>query len=797
MPVVISADASKETKDVAAELAGYLRQMTGATFEVKSGDGKSGIVMGTLKQFPDPSLAKTLDIRNGFDGREAYAIRTEPKRVRLLGGAELGASHAAFRFLEKLGCRWFFPGKTWEVVPNVRKLTVDVNESSRPAVLSRRIWYGWGMWDDHTYFDYYAWGRHNRMAASLPASIGEAWQSIIAENAKTFEQHPEYLALVSGKRQGNQLCVSNPGLCALVTEWAMRQFERNSAVEMVSLAASDGGGQCECENCRKLGSTSNRVFGLANEVAQAVRKRFPGKWIGTTAYYDHCEPPSFNMEPNVLVMRARGFQVSKLTDDELARLWAMRSSHLGVYEYYSVYGWDVDMFPGGKAAYLPYLRESIPKFVRDGVIAIECESSNNWGIHGLGYYVANRLMWNPKTDVDALISDFHEKAFGPAANTMRRYYERTQRPYFVSGNLVAQLLDDLAQASEQAKSRPDVLARLDDLKIYLHYVRLTMDQGSGLLDEASSKATALERLTHVYRSRHSYMNHIRAMVYSDTAPYAERYKEPSWRYDAPNPPWMVNKPYTHDEIEQFFHDDQKRFGKPVELHEVKFSDDLVPGGFEGSTDNPSGLPYWYGIARYALYSRAGEPLEISIAAGTIPSYRNRPSGHCTILDPKGKRIGRRVLPLDGEMHALTFPVPRAGAYFAEIEDGGGGFSLTVPAGRLCALAPKRSDKYYYGAHMGVGYFYVPKGTKQVEYFLQGVVTHDVYDGVKTHKMLGDAQVNVIPVGPGRDGKVWYINNWKVGQLWFYNIPTLIAQSPAYLMVPGEIAQRDGLIKMTQ
>jgi hypothetical protein len=62
------------------------------------------------------------------------------------------------------------------------------------------------------------------------------------------------------------------------------------------MECSDGGGQCECENCKKLGSISDRVFGLANEVARAVAKSYPGKMVGLYAYNEHSEPPSFKLE---------------------------------------------------------------------------------------------------------------------------------------------------------------------------------------------------------------------------------------------------------------------------------------------------------------------------------------------------------------------------------------------------------------------------------------------------------------------------------------------------------------------
>ena len=52
---------------------------------------------------------------------------------RLIGATDLGAAHAAFRFLESVGCRWFFPAREWEVVPSRPTLTVGSLLGSGPS----------------------------------------------------------------------------------------------------------------------------------------------------------------------------------------------------------------------------------------------------------------------------------------------------------------------------------------------------------------------------------------------------------------------------------------------------------------------------------------------------------------------------------------------------------------------------------------------------------------------------------------------------------------------------------------
>ena len=166
-------------------------------------------MVGTLAQFPVDELKKPLEMRGAYDGKEAYAIRTEKDRVLLLGATETGASYAVYQLLETLGCRWFFPAKEWEVVPEKKTLSYGVNETSRPAILSRNVWYGYGPFPDpgvgvyqsRSWLEYLTWKKRNRLGGSITTYAGHIWQSIIIANAETFAQHPEYLPLVNGVRQ--------------------------------------------------------------------------------------------------------------------------------------------------------------------------------------------------------------------------------------------------------------------------------------------------------------------------------------------------------------------------------------------------------------------------------------------------------------------------------------------------------------------------------------------------------------------------------------------------------------------
>ena len=87
MPIVISTEASESTKSIAAELAEYLQQITGASFEIGDGQITRGIVLGTVREFPDPAL----------DTAAGNARRGWPGSVRHPNGTRSAAAHRRHR----------------------------------------------------------------------------------------------------------------------------------------------------------------------------------------------------------------------------------------------------------------------------------------------------------------------------------------------------------------------------------------------------------------------------------------------------------------------------------------------------------------------------------------------------------------------------------------------------------------------------------------------------------------------------------------------------------------------------
>ncbi len=125
---------------------------------------------------------------------------------------------------------------------------------------------------------------------------------------KTFDEHPEWFALVNGKRRPPQMCTTHPEVLERMVDYVLA-----GKADIMNISPSDGGGFCECDRCkaldvpgvlsydRKTTQLSDRMFTYANEVARRVREKNPAKGCGMFAYTYYHKPPLkiAKLEPNL------------------------------------------------------------------------------------------------------------------------------------------------------------------------------------------------------------------------------------------------------------------------------------------------------------------------------------------------------------------------------------------------------------------------------------------------------------------------------------------------------------------
>lgn len=237
------------------------------------------------------------------------AVRSIPGGLIVLGRNDLGTLFGVYELLERyFDVRWFMGGselieEVGEHVPRCEGLqmgTVDL--VVKPSFGVR--WVGNGQW-----------ALRQRMNAYVKAGdrhVGVNWKwnfhtfCELMSPDDYYDEHPEYFAMVNGQRtvtdssshHENQLCTSNPEVIREVAKNLIAVLDAEPDIEIIALSPNDGGGFCQCDECRALDEPgrdwfakySRRLAIFNNEVARIVRQKHPDVLIKVGAYAMYARP---------------------------------------------------------------------------------------------------------------------------------------------------------------------------------------------------------------------------------------------------------------------------------------------------------------------------------------------------------------------------------------------------------------------------------------------------------------------------------------------------------------------------
>ncbi len=790
-PIIVPEKASEHTRQTARTLANYLHKISGATFEIKTGDGATGIVVGLARDFP--AVKTPADLQSKEPTRtEDYWLHSHAKGLHILGASEHALDHAIWDVLHRLGYRQFFPGPTWEVIPTSKNLSLNVDQHEIPSYYARRIWYGYGVapWAAKPYAD---WCAKNRASSGITVSSGHAYQGIAARNQSEFDKHPEYRGLINGERKSHQFCISNENLRKLVVKDALNQFAEKSARQSISLEPADGGGWCECKECKKMGSVSDRVVTLANQAAEAVQQKYPDKYIGIYAYSSHSPPPTIQVHPRVVVQIATAYIQGGFSVDQLMTGWQKQGAAIGVREYYGVNVWDRDLPGKGRGADIDYLTRTIPQFHAQGARFMSAESSDNWGCNGLGYYLAARMLWDVKEgkNVAALKQDFLEKSFGPAQKPMAEFYrliDAKAKP-LLTDDLMGRMYRQLDEARGLTQD-PKIRARIDDLVLYTRYVELWSDYSAAQGDDRQKRFEAMIR--HALRIRKTMMIHTHGLVKD----LPKRDKTVTLPKDAKKAkggqnPWLSDEPFQEAELLAIVKTgiaDRKMF----DFEPIAFSEQLVPASplkLPSVKTGSTGL-YSRGVRNFFTWiDKAPAELKLQASGGVV--YTNKGDAVFNLFpadEVESKSVAEVKIAADKTEHPVLLKTTYQGLHRVELSDHSAGTRTHWPDGVPMTLV-SRPDAPVNFAGKWTMYFYVPKGTKVIGGYAAGA--GDLLDGAgkKVHTFDKKAAYFSVPVAAGQDGKLWKFQN-SMGQRLLMTVPPCLARNERELLLPREVVERD-------
>ena len=565
--IIVPEKPSQVVESAARILRDHIKQMSGAELPIRIEDKITGspsqdqawILVGEGK------LAEKLGLTSKGLGSGGI-FQSAKGNVLALFGTDArtpmdphGTRYAVTTFLEdKLGVRYLWPGELGKVVPHQETIVVaDFERRFTPKLAQRRI-RSMGYHDrlqvglDNLGFtkadyerlqadarrtqaespDWFGW---HRLGGTLNMNSGHAFGHLWQKHGK---DHPDWFALQhDGSRDQSRspdrarLCVSNANLITVIAKEKIEELNKNPNLLGVSIAPNDGGRSafCTCPKCEALDaakgskvllwdfskgtrrdfehvSLTDRMVSFWNAIAEKVVKVHPDKFLVVDAYSVYAAPPvERKLHPNLVVR------------------FAPLSYHAEDYRLESMREWDAWSEAAKRIYFRPNLmlagrRDGMPliyvhKFGKDfryladhSMMGTDFDSCcHNWATQGLNYYVVARLHWNPEEGVDSIVDDYCQAGFGPAAKSVRRYFDgleslmdeaatKKEKPTTIfHPKALAKLRKDLEQARQDAGNDATVAKRIAFLEIGLRWTEIEVAAHAFLADAAKADKTAVKK----------------------------------------------------------------------------------------------------------------------------------------------------------------------------------------------------------------------------------------------------------------------------------------------------------------
>jgi hypothetical protein len=428
--IVLPASPSESQKFAGAELVKHVKEMSGADLPVVVAPAPPSdyeIVLGA------PATATGL-------GDEGYQLRTVGTRLLISGSPVRGTLYGVYGLLaDHWGCRWFMPDVAR--IPKRKKLVLPALDETWVPKLEYRESFWWEAFDG----DWAARNRQNSANARLEARHGGkvVYQAFVHTMdtlvpVDLFGAHPEYFAMRTGKRlrDNSQRCLTNPEVLAIAVASVKKSLHEHPEATIVSVSQNDNGQFCECPACKAVddaeGSHAGTMLAFANAVAAAIEAEYPKVGVDTLAYtYTRTPPRTIRPRPNVIVrlcsieccfshpLEDCPEPTNRAFMKDLEG-WSRLSKRLYVWDYVTNFKHYLLPFPN-----VDVLDRNIRTFVRCGVVGVFEEGNYSQGGGGelaeLKAWVLARLLVDPGLKIDALVKEFVEGVYGPAAGPVGEF----------------------------------------------------------------------------------------------------------------------------------------------------------------------------------------------------------------------------------------------------------------------------------------------------------------------------------------------------------------------------------------
>ena len=457
--IVAQPTASEMEKLAVADLAKYLKQITGADFTGQ--DAKHAIYIGRRA----PSDKEPLKANE-------RRIRSENGDIYIYGEGPYGNSFAIYDFLEEfLGCHWYTLRGKERIPKNPSPVLKDLDFSRIPSFHHPYIYGGTYIPAKAQLRDY---TRRNRIFALTPGitQIGPRYGHVPGQlvppgkkykkhvfiwrpykyfrKEAWFDEHPEFFSMdPKGKRVPDvQLCYSNPELRKLLEsklEMIIAKEYRGGTVyircDLNDNNGFDGKTICCCKNCmalvEKYKSPAGPYWDFVLDLCARWKTKYPSVVLANGAYRVTAKIPAVGRIPANLAVSycPLGRNFNKPFDHpanrgryESIKRWAAVCDNLWVQLYPSIYPRATTALP--LLANLRQIAQNLRVCKRLGVKKINLEQGHTWGVLGgfneLRQYLLARMLNNVELDENKLIEEAMRDIYGKAADLMIAYWKELE-----------------------------------------------------------------------------------------------------------------------------------------------------------------------------------------------------------------------------------------------------------------------------------------------------------------------------------------------------------------------------------
>lgn len=461
--IVLPDGATRPAKFAATELQSFVERSTGVRLPIVklASPDKPHLFVGPSEASAAAGV-KPDDLKpEGFHlkvvGQDIHLVGRDtdgdPTKISTNYPVQTGTLTAVYDFLERfLGVVFAWHDDLGTVVPHRETVTIPATDvTQNPAWAYRALSYSP---EKATYALY---GRRLRLGVAFTVQHSHNWFQILPVE-KYGAEHPEYYALVKGERQarhymghhGGQVCTSNPAVIDIFAQAAIAYFKQYPDRDMFSLSPNDGGGFCECDNCRALDGgeftkanpnipvMTDRMIHFYNAIAEKVAKVYPDKKLGAYVYSYYQRPPirEKQIHPMLYLVQATNSAFGQgqgwPEEHEGEKKWVALTQHFDKYDIY---------YLGGPALHMmaPLTTHAIERLKAEQAIGLHggyLYMGQAYEQLGAAHYLMARLMWDGKADARKLEKQYYDALYGPASADVKQYYD------LLEGRLRKVLLDN-------------------------------------------------------------------------------------------------------------------------------------------------------------------------------------------------------------------------------------------------------------------------------------------------------------------------------------------------------------------